>query len=123
MKRLAWGMDEVRNIVGHAPLVSVTGEELMPGPQVTGYTLEQHVRLHHLPNSHWVGSAKMGKDEDPLAVVNEKLQVRGVNGLRIVDASIMPNIPNGNTHSTICVIASIAADIIHKDRIEKNNDS
>ena len=123
VKRLAWGMDEVRNIVGHAPLVSVTGEELMPGPQVTGYTLEQHVRLHHLPNSHWVGSAKMGKDEDPLAVVNEKLQVRGVNGLRIVDASIMPNIPNGNTHSTICVIASIAADIIHKDRIEKNNDS
>lgn len=123
VQRLAWGMDEVRNIMGHAPLIALTGEELMPGAQVTGYTLEQHVKLHHLPNSHWVGSAKMGKDDDPMAVVNDKLQVRGVAGLRVVDASIMPNIPNGNTHSTVCVIASMAADIIFEDRTEKKANS
>jgi choline dehydrogenase len=76
-----------------------------------------------LPNSHWVGSAKMGKDDDPMAVVNDKLQVRGVAGLRVVDASIMPNIPNGNTHSTVCVIASMAADIIFEDRTEKKANS
>lgn len=119
VQRLAWGMDEVRNIMSHAPLIALTGEELTPGAQVTGYTLKQHVKLHHLPNSHWVGSAKMGKDDDPMAVVNDKLQVRGVSGLRVVDASIMPYIPNGNTHSTVCVIASMAADIIFEDRTTK----
>jgi len=120
VERLAWGMDEVRNIMNHAPLNKLTGEELIPGAQVTGYTLEQHIRLHHLPNSHWVGSAKMGRADDPMAVVDDRLHVRGISGLRIVDASVMPHIPNGNTHSTICVIASMAADIIFEDRTQNS---
>jgi choline dehydrogenase-like flavoprotein len=108
--RIAWGVEEVRNILSSPPLSLRTGEEAYPGPSVVDDALINHIRLNHLPNSHWVGSARMG--EDTLAVVDSELSVYGVQGLRIVDASVMPHVPNGNTHSTVCVVASRAADLI-----------
>ncbi len=59
---------------------------------------------------HPVGTAKMGSDS--MAVVNDRLQVHGIGGLRIADASIMPNIVSGNTHAPVTMIAEKAADII-----------
>jgi choline dehydrogenase len=51
----------------------------------------------------------MGQDDDPMAVVNSRLQVRGVRGLRIVDAGVMPTITSGNTNSPTLMIAEKAA--------------
>lgn len=64
---------------------------------------------------HPTGTAKMGNDSDPTAVVDSQLRVRGVNGLRVVDASIMPNVVTGNLAAPIIMIAEKAADFIKKE--------
>lgn len=64
---------------------------------------------------HYVGTCKMGPDSDPDAVVNPRLKVYGINGLRIVDASIMPVIPAGHTNGPTYMIAEKAADMIKQD--------
>lgn len=61
---------------------------------------------------HPVGTCKMGAADDPYAVVDSKLRVRGIAGLRIADGSIMPTITSGNTATPIMMIASKCADII-----------
>lgn len=64
---------------------------------------------------HPVGSCKMGSRSDPEAVVDEKLKVHGVKGLRVIDASIMPSIPGCNTNSPVMMIAEKGADMIKQD--------
>ncbi|GAX16640.1 choline dehydrogenase [Fistulifera solaris] len=116
IQRLAWGMEQVRRIQATAPLSLRTGTETYPGAHVSGENLMRHVHENHLPNAHWVGSTKMGSSDDPTSVVDGHLRVRGVSGLRIVDGGIIPFVPSGNTHSTICVVASRAAKLIQQDR-------
>ena len=113
VERLEWGIERVRVILQHSPLADVTTGEIQPGPQIHEELLQLHIREHNLPNSHWVGSSKMGNDE--LSVVDERLRVHGVDGLRVVDGGVIPRIPNGNTHSTVCVVASYAAGMIVAD--------
>ncbi len=61
---------------------------------------------------HPVGTCKMGPDSDPYAVVDAELKVRGVNNLRVIDASIMPTIVGGNTQAAVVMIGEKGADII-----------
>src|ERR1700733_12586223 len=65
---------------------------------------------------HPVGTCRMGTDNDPAAVVDGRLRVIGVSGLRVVDASVMPTITSGNTNSPTLMIAERASEMIRADR-------
>jgi len=58
----------------------------------------------------------MGADSDPMAVLDARLRVHGVDGLRVIDASMMPNIVSGNTNAAVLAVADKAADLILEDR-------
>jgi choline dehydrogenase len=68
---------------------------------------------------HPVGTAKMGRDTDPLAVVDERLRVFGIGGLRVIDASIMPTITSGNTAAPTMMIAEKGAAMLREDRLRR----
>lgn len=61
---------------------------------------------------HPVGTAKMGADNDPMSVVNTKLQVKGIKNLRVADASVVPNLISGHTMAPTILVAERAADFI-----------
>jgi len=114
LKRLAWGVQQVRGIMKQPPLSDSTGVETYPGTQyLNGFKLKTFIQENYLHNAHWSGTSRMGNlEKDHMAVVDEHLRVRGVENLRIVDASTFPVIPNGNTHSTVCAVASRAVELI-----------
>ncbi|XP_047487356.1 glucose dehydrogenase [FAD, quinone]-like [Penaeus chinensis] len=64
---------------------------------------------------HFAGSCKMAPSSDPLGVVDNRLRVRGVKGLRVVDASVMPSVTSGNTNAPVIMIAEKASDIVKQD--------
>ncbi|XP_051160813.1 uncharacterized protein LOC127281240 [Leptopilina boulardi] len=72
------------------------------------------VRHNTAPGAHLAGSCKMGSNTDPMAVVDEQLRVKGIQGVRVVDASIMPNVVSGNTNAPTIMIAERAAEFIKK---------
>jgi choline dehydrogenase len=89
----------------------ITGKELLPGPKVkTKKQLDDFVRLRADSYHHQAGSCKMGLDE--MAVVDPECRVRGIDGLRVVDASVMPFVPSGNCHAGILMIAERVADLV-----------
>ncbi|MDF2235786.1 GMC family oxidoreductase N-terminal domain-containing protein [Albimonas sp. CAU 1670] len=100
-----------RSIVAQAPLAKYRPEEFKPGPQYQT-DAELAEAAGHVASTifHPVGTCRMGPDA--ASVVDPELRVRGVEGLRVVDASIMPTITSGNTNSPTVMIAEKAADMI-----------
>jgi choline dehydrogenase len=85
--------------------------ELLPGDEVrTQAEIERFVRSRADSYHHQAGSCRIGIDD--LAVVDPQLRVRGVEGVRVVDASVMPAVPSGNCHTAIAAIAERAADLV-----------
>jgi choline dehydrogenase len=108
------GMKLSRRICSSAAMAPFVEEELLPGPHVQGdEALVQCAREIGQTIYHPVGTCKMGCDAE--SVVDERLRVRGIDGLRVVDASIMPTITSGNTNAPIIMIAEKAADMILDD--------
>nr|WP_315849391.1 GMC family oxidoreductase N-terminal domain-containing protein [uncultured Rhodoferax sp.] len=105
-----------RAIVAQPALAKYQPEEYKPGVQ-----FQSDAELAQLAGDiattifHPVGTTKMGRDDDAMAVVNSRLQVRGVAGLRVVDAGVMPLITSGNTNSPTLMIAEKAAQWIAED--------
>ncbi len=100
----------VRRIAGQPALARFQPEEWKPGPQY-----ESDADLARLAGDiattifHPVGTTKMGRDDDPMAVLDSELRVRGVAGLRVVDAGAMPTITSGNTNAPTLMMAEKAA--------------
>ena len=106
----------VRDYVRQSPLAELIAEETMPGEAYASDTqiLEAYDRFGTC-GYHAVGSCRMGKDA--ASVVDPRLRVRGVEGLRVMDTSIMPAIPSGNTQGPTMAMAWRAADLILADRV------
>jgi choline dehydrogenase len=107
----------VRRVVSMPSLQKYHPQEYKPGPDLTtDDELLQGARDIGTTIFHPVGTAKMGIDGDPLAVTDSRLRVRGVEGLRVIDASVMPTITSGNTNSPTLMIADKGAAMILEDR-------
>jgi len=74
--------------------------------------MAQDIRNRADTQYHPVGTCKMGPDSDPMAVVDAKLRVRGIDGLRVADASIMPTLIGGNTNAPSIMIGEKLADLL-----------
>jgi choline dehydrogenase-like flavoprotein len=121
MKTLIAGFREARRIFAQPALAAMTGAEIEPGTQYQS-DAEIDAALRRIVNTayHPTGTAKMGPDSDPMAVVDTRLRVRGVSGLRVVDASVMPEIISGNTSAPTMMIAERAARFILEDAVTSN---
>jgi choline dehydrogenase len=108
---LVVGVEKAREIASGGPLAAVLADEWSPGGSVHGReALRESVRNTLESLYHPTSSCRMGTDEQ--AVVDSELRVRGIDGLRVVDASVMPTLVRGNTNAPTIMIAERAADLI-----------
>ena len=112
LRSLVDGMQLAREIATQGPMREIIVSELKPGPdQRDRSDLEADLRRRLMLIYHPVGTCRMS-DEGDDAVVDSRLRVHGVENLRVVDASVMPVIPGGNTNAPTIMIAERAADLI-----------
>ena len=112
-RALAAGLKMAREFVTAKPMADICASELAPGAHVrSDAELLQYVRNSVVTLYHPVGTCSMGGESRWNTVVDTELKVRGVTGLRVVDASVMPFVPRGNTNAPTIAIAERAADLI-----------
>ena len=107
---LVAGMELVRESLAHPAISGEVGREVLPGADLHGEDLAEFARRNASGVYHPVGTCRMGSDER--AVVDPALRVRGVAGLRVADASVMPSIVGGNTNAAAMMIGERAAELI-----------
>jgi choline dehydrogenase len=109
-----------RKVVAAPPLGETIAEELLPGPQVgTDEEILDFIRTTGTTTYHLVGTCRMG--QGPMAVVDERLRVHGIGGLRVADGSIMPTIPSGNTSIPCMMVGEKCADMVLADAQRKES--
>lgn len=116
MRRMVDGIRIAWRLMHEGPLAPMLKEFVNLTPEVvnSNSAVEAFLRDNCTTIFHPVGTAKMGPETDPTAVVDQYCQVRGVAGLRVVDASVMPNIVRANTNLTCIMIGERAADWMRK---------
>ena len=108
------GIRFTRNIFASPAMARHSVEETLPGPEVVSDdALAEHARRFGTTIFHPVGTCKMG--EDPRAVVDSRLRVHGIGGLRVIDASVMPTLTTGNTNAPTIMIGEKGAAMIRED--------
>jgi choline dehydrogenase len=116
VERMIRGIRAARAIYSCEPLKSLIVREIAPGPETASDAqLAEYVRRSGEITQHPVGTCRMGLDDR--AVVDAELRVRGLLGLRVIDASVMPNVPGGNTNAPTIMVAEKGADLIRGRRL------
>jgi choline dehydrogenase len=111
---LIYGSRLARKIAAQPALKPYVVEEVLPGPEVeTDEQFIEEIRVRGVSNLHPVGTCRMGREVD--AVVDPRLRVHGIAGLRVADASIMPQVPGGNTNAPSIMIGEKCAAMILED--------
>jgi choline dehydrogenase-like flavoprotein len=111
VETLLRGLRLARRIVAREPLARFVARELLPGEDAaTDEELHAHLRARSQTLYHPVGTCRMGSSAD--AVVDPELRLRGVDGLRVVDASVIPRLPSGHTNWPTVMIAERAAELV-----------
>ncbi len=112
-RRMRAGIRLAREIFRQGALRKFVASEVSPGPgNLSDADLDAHVRRTAATVFHPLGTCKMGSERDETAVVDPELRVRGIAGLRVVDASVMPDLVGGNINAPVIMIAEKAADMI-----------
>lgn len=112
-RALLWALRFLRDMARQPALAALVEAEARPGPEVqTDDEWLAWLAPHLTTGYHPVGTCRMGHPHDPLAVCTPDLRVRGIQGLRVIDASVMPNLICGNTHATAVVIGDKGADLV-----------
>ena len=114
---LVAGLKWARKITRTAAMQIIIQAELLPGPACeTDAEFLDFARQYGMCNYHLVGTCKMGPAMDPFAGVDSSLRVHGIDGLHVIDASVMPTTPSANTNAAAMMIAEKGADMILADR-------
>lgn len=109
-------LKRISEILRAPAMQSIAGRQIFPEhPCHTDDEWLDFIRRSGMTTYHLVGTCKMGPASDPQAVVDPRLRVRGLAGLRVVDASVMPAIPSGNTNAATLMLAEKAADMLLAD--------
>lgn len=119
MSVLLAGIKLGREIVQTSPFVKMLGRELLPGPEVGTdiQKLRKYIRDTCITDWHPSGTCKMGLDA--MAVVDPRLRVYGIEGLRVIDASIMPSVVSGNLQASLYMISEKGAEMVLQDAAAK----
>jgi choline dehydrogenase len=108
------GFRYMRQIFETSPLRDLMVAETMPGSAcLSDADLLDYIRSNANSMHHWSGTCKMG--QDPMAVVDDRLRVHGIAGLRVIDASVMPTLVSGNTNAPTIMVAEKGSDLIKQD--------
>jgi choline dehydrogenase len=117
MRTMIEGIKIARRIGSAPALDDWCAEEMAPGPSVLDEeSLREYVRATSGSYYHPVGTCALGRDDR--SVVDCELRVHGVDGLRVVDASVMPSLPSNNPLATVYAIAERGADLIRHSRVQ-----
>lgn len=109
--RLAYTIEWTRDLMAQGPISEYAGEEAFPGPNVSNrQDMERYIRAIAVTAQHPACTCRMGADDD--CVVDPDLRVRGIEGLRVADASVMPTLIGGHTNAPAIMIGEKAADLI-----------
>jgi len=110
------GIKLTREVYNTRPMADIVSHELRPGPDAqSDEAIEAYLRNTLITSHHSVGTCRMGVDDQ--AVVDPSLRLRGIEGLRVADASIMPTVPGGNTNAPSIMVGEKAADLIRGLRL------
>jgi 4-pyridoxate dehydrogenase len=112
-RALRAGVRLAREVASQPAMRPYIAREGLPGEaRNSDADIDEHIRKTSITVHHPLGTCRMGSDGDPLAVVDSELRVRGVDSLRVVDASVMPDMVTGNINAAVVMIAERAADLI-----------